>query len=135
MSDPAYALQAAVVPRLKGNSGVASLVGARVYDEIPANATFPYINITGGLMNGDDIDCADITEVYFQIHAWAQPPSAGPTVKKIAGAIRDAMKATITLTGFVVEVQEYQQTQWLDDPDGKTKHAMVEWRFIIVHTS
>lgn len=133
MSDPAYALQAAIVPRLKNNSGVAALVGDRVYDEIPANKEAPYINIAGGLMNGDDIECADITEVYFQIHAWAQPPSAGPTVKKIAGAIRDAMKAPITLNGFIVEVQEYQQTQWLDDPDGKTKHAMLEWRFIIVH--
>lgn len=134
MSDPSYALQAAIVPRMKGSSAVAALVAARIYDEVPKEATFPYVTVRGGQVNGDDNDCADISEVYFQIHAWAQPPGAGSSVKKIAGAIRDAMKAPFTLTGFVVEVQEYQQTQWLDDPDGLTRHAMVEFRFIIVHT-
>lgn len=134
MSDPSLLLQDAVVKRLKADAVVVALVGARIYDEIPAGANFPYVNIRGGQVNGDDIECADISEVYFQIHAWAKPPSAGGTVKKIAGAIRDAMKATLTLTGFVVEIQEYQQTQWLDDPDGLTRHAVVEFRFIIVHS-
>lgn len=133
MSDPSYALQAAVIPRLKGNSGVSALVAARIYDEVPTAASFPYITVRGGQVTGDDNECADVSEVFFQIHAWAIPPGAGSSVKKIAGAIRDAMKAPLTLAGFDVQVQEYQQTQWLDDPDGLTRHAMVEFRFIIVH--
>lgn len=133
MSDPSLLLQDAVVRRLKSDSAVTAIISSRVYDEIPLSATFPYVNITGGQVNGDDIACAEISEVYFQIHAWARAPSTGGTVKKIAAAIRDAMKLPLTLTGFDVEVQEYQQTQWLDDPDGLTRHAMVEFHFIIVH--
>jgi hypothetical protein len=134
MSDPSYLLQAAIVPRLKQTSAIAELVNDRVFDEVPAAATFPYITVGGGQVNGNDIDCADISEVFFQVHAWARSPAAGPTAKMIAGAIRDAMKAPLTLPGFDVQVQEYQQTQWLDDPDGLTRHAMVEFRFIIVNT-
>jgi hypothetical protein len=133
MSDPSYLLQAAIVPRLKQAPALAALVGGGVYDEVPAGAPFPYVTVGGGQVIGDDIDCADISEVFFQIHAWARPPSARAIVKKIAGAVCDAMKAPITLTGFDVQIQDYQQTQWLDDPDGLTQHAMVVFRFIIVN--
>lgn len=134
MRDPAYALQAAIVPRLKNDTALIALVNKRVFDEIPADATFPYLSVGGGQQNGDDTDCSDVSEIFFQIHAWARPPGAGSSVKKIAGAIRDAMKEPIALTNFEVQVQEYQQTQWLDDPDGLTRQAMVEYRFIIVHS-
>jgi hypothetical protein len=134
MRDPSYPLQGTIVPRLKQTAALAALIGDRVYDEVPAGATFPYINVGGGRVIGDDVDCAAISEVFFQIHAWARPPSARATVNKIAGAIRDAMAAPIVLAGFDVQIQDFQQIQRLDDPDGLTQHAMVEFRFIIIET-
>jgi hypothetical protein len=134
MNDPSWLLQAAIVPRLKQTAALATLIGDRVYDEVPAVATFPYVTVGGGQVTGDDVDCAAISEVFFQIHAWARSPSARAAVKRIAAAIRDAMAAPIALAGFDVQIQDYQQTQWLDDPDGLTQHAMVEFRFIIITT-
>jgi hypothetical protein len=52
----------------------------------------------------------------------------------MAAAIRGALKATpLVLTGFVVTVTEYVQTIFLRDPDGLTRHARVEFRFLITH--
>jgi hypothetical protein len=42
------------------------------------------------------------------------------------------MATTIVLAGFDVQIQDFQQIKRLDDPDGLTQHAMVEFRFIII---
>lgn len=134
MSDPLLALQGAIVARLKADAPTVAFVAQRIYDEVPTSATFPYISLGDGQSNGDDIDCAKISEVYFQIHAWSRSPDPGYVkVKGIAAAVRDAMTAPIVMPGFEVQEQQYQQTQLLRDPDGLTRHAMVEFRFIIVH--
>jgi hypothetical protein len=136
MSDPSYALQAAVTKRLKEDSGVIAIVAARVYDEVPTAAAYPYLSLGGGQVLGDDDDCADGSEITFQIHGWSQS-AATPgysVVKKIVGAVRSAMKAPLTLDGFDVLLSEFTQTQYLDDPDGRTRHAVIEYRFIIVHS-
>lgn len=133
MSSPSLALQAAIVLLLKNSNGVLTLVSSRVYDSVPANPTFPYIALGDGQELGDDSECADGSEVFFQIHAWSRAPGF-PESKSIASAIRTAMKTQITLTGYSVIVTQYQQTQFLKDPDGLTRHAMVEYRFIITHS-
>ncbi|MGM5018724.1 DUF3168 domain-containing protein [Tardiphaga sp. 367_B4_N1_1] len=133
MSDPSVALQSAVVARLKSHASVTALVSDRVYDEVPTAATYPYINISGGQVIGDDDDCGDGSEVTLQLHAWAQPPSAGAKVKQIAGAIRTAMRAPLVITGFENLLQDFSQAQWLEEPDGKIRHAVIEFRFIIAH--
>jgi hypothetical protein len=135
MSDPSYALQAAITGRLKDDGGVTALVGPRVYDEVPAAATYPYLSLGGGQVLGGDDECADGSEITFQIHGWSQS-AATPgysVVKKIAGAVRSAMKAPLTVDGFDVLLSEFTQTQYLDDPDGRTRHAVIEYRFIIAH--
>ena len=44
------------------------------------------------------------------------------------------MKAPFVLVGFDVLLCEFNQIQFLKDPDGLTRHAMVEFRFLIVHS-
>jgi hypothetical protein len=136
MSDPSLALQGAVVARLKADAPVAALIGTRVYDEVPTSATFPYVVVGDGQVIGDDDDCADVSEVTFQVHAWTRSPAdtGWPKSKQIAAAVRTAMKAPFTLVGFDVLLGEFTQIQFLKDPDGLTRHAMVEFRFLIVHS-
>jgi hypothetical protein len=133
MSDPSVRLQAAVVARLKSDAALTALVAGRIYDEVPTAAIFPYINISGGQIVGDDDECAQTSEVTYQLHVWTRPPSAGAKGKEIAGAVRTAMRPLLTVADFELLVQDFQQSQWLDDPDGQTKHAVVEFRFIIAH--
>lgn len=137
MSDPAVALQKSIVDLLQATPSITSIVGTRIYDRPrPPNpaqeSNFPCITLGGGQTNGDDIDCAEVSETFFQIHAWSRSPG-WPQAKEIAVAIRAALRPAITVPDCEVQVQEYQQTQYLEDTDGLTRHAMVEFRFIIVH--
>lgn len=130
MSDPSLALQGAIVAALKGNAvGVAD----RVYDEAPTAPTFPYVTVGDDQVIGDDDECGDNSEVFVRIHGWSRA-TGYPEVKAIAALIRSTVKgATFALTGFTVVVTEFQQTQFLQDPDGLTRHSVTEFRFLITH--
>lgn len=137
MSDPSLALQGAIVTLLKAAAGVTSLVGQRIYDEPPAadGLVFPYITIGDGQTIGDDTeDCGDGSEVNLQIDAWSRAVGY-PEVKQIESAVRTALKTYPTLTGFTVSVVEFLQAQFLRDPDGKTRHAAMQFRYLITHTT
>jgi len=129
VSDPSLALQGGLVALLKSGGGVGT--GDRVYDEVPEKPTFPYISIGDDQVVGDDNDCSEISEVFCRIHVWSRAVGY-PETKQIAGAVRTRLRATApTVTGFTVDVVEFQQHQFLRDEDGKTRHAVVEYRFLI----
>lgn len=133
MSDPSAALQVAIVSVLKADSAVAALVGDRIKDSVPDPEVFPYVTVGDGQVVGDDIDCADGSEVFFQCHVWSRKPGYTES-KTIAGAIRSAIRtASITLAGFEIHDTQFVQSQYLKDPDGLTRHAVVEFRFLITH--
>lgn len=140
MSDPALELQKATVAALKAAGGVGT--SDRVYDKVPAppansppNILFPYIRVGDDQIIGDDAEnCADLSEVFQRIHVWSRAIGF-PEAKTIAGAVRTRMKAaTLTLSGFTVDVTEYLQTIHLEDPDGITMHSVVEFHYRITHS-
>lgn len=135
MSDPSLLLQSAVVARLKADAALLASVNGRVFDEVSPSAEFPYLTTGDGQVIGDDEDCVEVSDIVYAVHVWTRPPFAGATMKRIAGEVRSALRAELAIAGFQVSVQEYQQTRWLDDPDGQTRHAVVEFHFVIVHTS
>lgn len=132
MSDPMLPLQAAIVAALKATGGIAG-VGARVYDEPPPKAAFPYIVVGDGHLIGDDNDCADASEIFSQVHVWSRATDYVET-KTIAAAVRDRLKAVPALDGFIVTVVQLEQEQFLRDPDGLTRHAVIEHRYLVTHT-
>lgn len=133
MSDPALALQGAIVAELKGSGGVG--VGPRVYDSVPHEPTFPYIRVGDDQVLGDDDECEDLSEVFIRIHCWSRAVGF-PEVKTIAGNVRTRLKgAALTLSGFTVDVTEFVQSLHLEDPDGKTRHSVVEFRYLITHAA
>lgn len=129
MSDPSLALQGGIVALLKSGGGVGT--ADRVYDEVPPTPVFPYISIGDDQVVGDDNDCSEISEVFCRIHVWSRAVGY-PETKQIASAVRARLRATPpTVSGFTVDVVEFQQIQFLRDEDGKTRHAVVEYRFLI----
>lgn len=135
MSDPSLALQEKIVALLKTHAPLAAEVGARVYDEPPTAPQFPYVTVGDGDVLGDDTeDCGDGSEVTLQVDAWSRGPGY-PEVKRIAAAIRAALKTAPVLTGFEVSVVEFVRAAFLRDPDGMTRHAALQFRYLITHTS
>ena len=131
MSDPSLELQAAIVSKLKNDSGVQAVVGQRIYDEVPSNPTFPYISIGDNQVLPDKSDCIDGTEIFWQLDGWARDPTY-PRTKSISKAVVAALDdATITVSGYNVVVVELNTINYLHDPDGITRHVAMNFRFLL----
>lgn len=127
MSDPSYALQKALVARLKATSGVTDLVGTRIFDAVPKSAAFPYLTLGEVQVVPDEADCYAGAEVYFSVHAWAREPGAAD-VKRIAPAVQAAVLADdLALDGHTVVSVAFDGAQYMRDPDGLTSHAVISF--------
>lgn len=127
MTSPTLELQSKVVTRMKAYAPLSALIGSRVYDNVPANAVFPYVSIGPEQILQDDADCIESFEISFQIDAWSQAVGF-PEVKRVAEEVRVSLheyelplidNALITLT--------HRQTRIFRDPDGLTNHAALEF--------
>lgn len=98
---PALALQRSLVTALKANAGVAALVGARVYDEPPANVTFPYVRIGEVIAQPFHTDGKEAFEMTFGIEGYSRPVSGRVEAANIAFAVQVALHdQALTVTGY-----------------------------------
>lgn len=122
MSDPAFDLQVALVTKLKA---IGTAAGTRVYDTVPANAAPPYITVGYADANPIDEECYDRTVTTAQIDVWSNAVGL-PEVKKISGAIRDALherESDITVNNHRVDRIRVLSTLAGRDPGGVLNRA------------
>lgn len=125
MADPSLALQGAINTRLRSQvSGVSN----RVFDRVPADVVFPYIELGEFQTLDDGAQCHDGQEVYVTLHVWSR--AVGQVeVKTIGAAVRGALhEAELTLAGWQFLEIAHQDTRYLKDPDGLTSHAVLTFR-------
>lgn len=94
-------LHAAIVARLKGDSGVTALVAARVYDkQAPTGTTRPFVVV--GALTGVEEGSA-FGSVGFghtaSVTAYADGTEGPKVVYQVAVAVKTALRAPLTLTG------------------------------------
>lgn len=128
MSDPSLEVQKAIVAALKAaDVGV----GERIYDDVPETRVFPYISLGECQVLPDKAGCIDGAELFLQVDAWSQDVGF-PEVKGIA---KDTVAALddqpMTIANYDVVLFEHQSTQYLRDPDGKTRHAAMTFRAVV----
>ena len=131
MSDPAEALQRALYKLLRD----AAIVGVadRIFDSIPPDSEFPYLVLGDDDVTGDDDECAEGSTVTTRIHGWSKKPSMAE-LKTIAGAVRGLIRsADLQLDGFTIDEVTFVQSLFLKDPDGLTRHSVIEFSFLISH--
>ncbi len=136
MADPVDLLiQGAIVALLKADAPVGALVADRIYDQPPdarANPdglVFPYITASDSYLVDDTNSCSVMDEVFTQIHVWSRDVGKAEA-RRIAGAVRDALRPALTVAGHVISEQQHVTTRFMTDPDGVTKHAVIEHRFL-----
>ena len=119
---------------LKASTGGGDLgVADRIYDMPPASPTFPYLKVGDDQVIGDDDDCGQVSKVVTRVHVWSQRGGKAEA-KTIGGAVRDRIRgATWSLPGFSVDNVQFLQMPVLNDPDGISAHAIVEFEFLITH--
>lgn len=131
MTSPSFELQAAVVKRLKAFAGLKDLVAARVYDKVSPSAEFPYVSWGPEQVISNDAECITGFDITIQIDAWSRAVGQGE-VKRVAEQVRLALRDYDgPLTDNALVSLEHQRTTFLDDPDGKTNHAAIEFSAFI----
>lgn len=123
MSDPALAIQAAIVALLKAT---ATEAGSRVYDSVPEHYALPYVTIGPTESAPTDEDCFDATESFVQIDVWSGEVGF-PQVKRIASALRAVLhEQPLTMAGHVCDRMHVRQIAYSRDPDGLTSRARID---------
>lgn len=129
ITDPSLALQGAIVTALKNAAGITSL-SAGVHDAVPASAAFPYITLGEPQVLPLRADCFDSVATVFPVHGWSRKNGAAE-IKRLGAAIAAALDGNeFALTGHRVVICDVIQIEYLDDPDGLTKHVVVMLRVV-----
>jgi 2-methylaconitate cis-trans-isomerase PrpF len=98
-ADQSLGLQKAVIARLRGDAGLAALLGgAHVHDHVPRAATPPYVALVRFESRDLSSSGAEGAEHRFTLHVW--PEAQGRAgAHAIAAAIETALAAPMTLDG------------------------------------
>ncbi|MCO6386237.1 DUF3168 domain-containing protein [Aliihoeflea sp. 40Bstr573] len=119
-------LQDAIRDRLVAQN----ITGGRIYDRIPPNAVFPYVAIGDEQSIDDGDQCADIFEVYVDLHVWSRADGRYEA-KEVGEAIRKALAADLTVADYHIILSEFENARILDDPDGLTTHGVITFRYLL----
>lgn len=131
MSEATLPLQAAVVAALKAHAPLAAIVGAKVYDRVPANTAPPYVTITGWQEIEDGTDCSDASEVFFDVQCYSAQVGR-PEAARIAGAVKDALhRLTPATAGWGNAEIQYRSTQYFTESDGATTRAVCNFQALL----
>ncbi len=127
MTSPALELQGAVVARLKADAALNVLVSARVYDNVPPDASLPYVNFARDDVVQDDATCVTGYEINFGVDVWSDGVGY-VEAKKIAHAVVKALHNwDASLPTHSVVTLQHRQTRMFRDEDGLTSHGVVEF--------
>lgn len=137
MSEATLSLQAAVVAALKAYAPLTAIIGQSfmggVYDIVPQDARVkpPYICISGWQEIEDGTDCADASEIFFDVQCFGNDDNHVGRVRtaQIAGAVKDALhRLTPATAGWGNTEISYRGTQYFTESDGTTTRAVVNFQ-------
>lgn len=125
MHDPSHPLQVALVARL---TAAVPLVDGRVYDRIPANAVFPYIEIGHSQAVPDDAPCVNAVTCYVTLHVWSRVVGA-VEARKISDQVTRALSGWEpefpAETALAYAGSSVNSAQTMADPDGISTHSVI----------
>jgi hypothetical protein len=125
----ALELQAALIAALKGDSGLAAQVGARVYDEPPQRAQTPYVRIGGIEENVEKSSGAKTDFDYIlSIEVHSRPVAGRVEATRIAALVRDALdeaQDSMVVDGYRLAWISYLTMSTQRQSDGRSYIATV----------
>lgn len=128
--DGSNELLAAIRQKLLAVAELEAIVAARIFDRPSQEVTFPYVQLGETQAVPFRAICVEGSTIYVTLHAWARDGWAGDTVRQIAKLVVPALDgATLDLgPDYVCQLIEHQDTRVLRDPDGTTRHGVIEFR-------
>lgn len=129
------ALQTALITALRGNAGVVSYVGSRIWDNArrKSDPEYPYISLGPSQELDDSAECIDGAECFQQIDIWTREGGSQLGAKQISGVVKKALHgADLALAApFTLVLIEVEGSRVVGDPDEKIAHGIVNVRALI----
>lgn len=127
----ALALLRGLRATLAANSGLTALVGARIYDEPPASAAFPYLRFTAIDPTAFDTDGTEGAEVQIGMEANSALTGGRVEAVRIVEAVKDALhrnEGDVMVAGFNLIELIFQTYTAARDPDRDRYVATISLR-------
>lgn len=119
------ALQSAVYQRLS------DALSVPVYDDVPANAEFPYVVLGEDTHIPWDTDDSTGAESTITLHIWSRERGKREA-KQIQGEIYAALnRYDLPVSGFHTVTMEFDYSDVILDADGRTRHGVARYRTIV----
>lgn len=132
MADTSLEVQVALIDLLKASGAIAALVDDRIYDTVPDNVSFPYINLEPFDSATEETKDQDGQMHSIQIDTWSRYRGQKET-REVIAAIRDAVhRVPLIITGGDVIFSYVSNTRLLMDSDKRTIHGIVEMQIKVL---
>jgi hypothetical protein len=129
MPSASWALQQSIFAKLTNDAPLLGLLGgARLYDDVPQRADFPYLTFGQTLVRDWSTGTDDGNEHVLTLHVWSQARGKKET-HEIMGALRTVLHdQSLTLSGHRLINLRHEHSEARRDPDGETIHGIVRYR-------
>lgn len=135
MSSAVWDLQRAVHATLAADTVVLNLLGgARVYDDVPRGAAFPYVSLAAFTARDWATGTEPGTEIAFTVHAWSRGAGhKGPHL--IAEAVRNALhdQELVLIDHRLVNLR-HESSDTRRERDGDTYRVIARFRAVLEPT-
>ncbi len=135
------AIQTSIYQILYDDAELRSSVGSgglndpvRVYDNVPQNTAYPYIQIGDETMKDSGTMTDQGVEVTYTLHVWARDRGK-VVVKELADRIYQLLhEQDIPVLDQDVYLCRFEFFESFTDPDGITRHGVARYRFLTSET-
>ena len=131
MSTATAALRAAIHDALVADDALTAMLGgAKVYDEPPANAAFPYVTLGEARVTDFSAGEERLEEHQLTLHAWSRQ-GGHKEAHGIAGALLQVLDdAPLSPDGHQLVNLRFSLADIRREADGRTYHALVRFRAV-----
>ena len=129
MSDKSFEVQQALFSTLT----TADVADGRIYDHVPQNVQFPYVQVGETDAQPDDLSGTVGISEFVTLHVWSRYRGQ-KELKQISAAVQDAVHGQdLTMSGRTSALAWVRDVRTMRDPDGLTRHGVI--RVEIIHRS
>lgn len=124
-----WALQRGVYQALASSPGLTALLGgARIYDDAPQSAPYPFITLGQSVLRDWSTGTEDGAEHELTLHVWSRA-GGKRQVQEITEAIKQALHDKPLMLEYLINLRHTFSEARLD-PDGDTFHGIVRYRAV-----
>lgn len=123
------AVQHALVQAMLADSGLAALVGTRVFDDVPEMSALPYISLGPEDWRPFEPACLNGAEGVVQVDIWSD--SVGRVeckaiTERVAELFNGDAAPVVPGGGWRISGQRVSMMRVLSDPGSRTRHGVVQ---------